>query len=615
VSRALLAAWIAALAVSAAGASSALDDAVPFSSSAFREAQSSDRLVLLVLEAGWNAASRDAVGGPLSDPAVLEVIHEGYVVVRADAELRPDLVRRYPAAGWPALSVLLPDGTPLWIQQGPDGPARRITSGFRPADAMARWLRATLAYYRQARDVALRVTRERQAQLVETARPKGGRLDFDDVWATGRFARVSFDRDSRYFVGLPRIPYLDRIELFFRLSQLGEPTWDVFGETSLETLVRELTDGETGAIYRLAADEEWEEHPDELLTDRNARFLATLGVAYRATADVSFREAGVRVARFLIDELGRDDGGFGVAVWGEGASGRDMRAISESTALAATALIRAGAAFGAEELVERGVAGAEFLARERLREDGAVVRWADGDELVLPYHVGDLAAAAEAFLAAHEATGRSEWLERARRVLDAGLSRLVDPELGALRDVVPSAGGPRPLAIALFPIVENARFARALARAAEIAGETSYDARAEALLEGLADDMERLGNRAPAFSLAVSEWMHAPVVAKVNGAADTPRTRALRRAAMGGEWLWTVVVTGEEDGEPALRGSFRGETSRDETVPARVRATLARLVADALDDADEATEEEATEEEAPASEAESTNGEKEDEAS
>ncbi|MBI5203169.1 MAG: DUF255 domain-containing protein, partial [Elusimicrobia bacterium] len=79
---------------------------------AFREANTSDRLVLLDLTSSWSHWSKLMELGTYGDPAAAAWISSNLVPVRLDRDARPDLARRY-GSSVPTTALLLPTGEAL----------------------------------------------------------------------------------------------------------------------------------------------------------------------------------------------------------------------------------------------------------------------------------------------------------------------------------------------------------------------------------------------------------------------------------------------------------------------------------------------------------------------
>lgn len=553
-----------------------------FDAASFRRAMADDRLVLLVLDMPWSEQSRTAATVLWQDPEIAAAVREGYVAIRERADLRPDLMRRYPAEGWPALSILLPDGTPLFLVDAAGARQRRLTSGLRPSTEIANWLRNSRAYYSQRRDLAVRASREAVDEIAKSVVPAGGAIDETAIWARARQLRYTFDEDARYFGGPPRLPRFELIEAMLNFAKRGEPSWSLIGMSALDTLDRHLVDGDSGGLYRMALGDAWENPQRELLLDRNARYLDLLATAYRLGGRLVHRERGLRVARFLVDRLGRSDGSFAAGLCAACPGGIDATALSGEVALAGAALIRAGAAFGDDALVERGVAAAEMLVRDRHRTERGIARFVVGDRPILDSELEDLASVTALYLAAHEATGEADWLARAQDAARIALSRLRDPSSGALRDTVTQPTGPPPLRFALYPLDDNAAMARTLDRLGRVAGQALYRDAAIGILRAFSAAPDRVPLWVPHYVLAGSDVLLAPVEVEVRwGPRSKAAARDLARAALGADAPAVVVrwLPGDPSAESAsVVARYRDEASRVVTEAAEVRGAIAYLV-------------------------------------
>ncbi len=511
---------------------------------AFRRAVMEDRLVLLVLDVPWSAACRAADEKMWTDPAVAKAVADGYVPVRVRADLHPDLLRRYPAEGWPAITLLLPDGSPLFFSPLEGGEPRRMTATLMPADKLADLLVAVRAWYRDHREEAIRLARDRVAEIAKTARPERGPVDQALTWGIAQNLRATFDAERRYFGGPPRIPRFDLLELMLTLGGEEEDPWRVLGTAGLSTLSAKLTDPEDGALWRMALGLDWERPQREKLLDRNARYLDLLLLAWRETGRRTWSERARKVATFLVERLGHEDGSFGEAIADACPGGRDDTVITASNALAATALVRAGAVLGDAKLRERGLAAARFLRDHRWRKGRGVARAVIGDRGILPQHLEDLSATALAFLDAYQATGDGEWLAAAEDVARVALGNLLDRSTGALSDTIPVPSGPALQRVRIYPLRDNARMVRVLVRLFYLTDGRSWKRAAEGILRAFGNSWDRVPLLIPAWGLAVYEYHFPPVMALLTTPrVDAPGADAIREAALASPFPFTLVRT------------------------------------------------------------------------
>ncbi len=515
---------------------------------AFRRAVMEDRLVLLVLDVPWSAACRAADREMWTDPAVAAAVADGYVPVRVRADLHPDILRRYPAEGWPAITLLLPDGSPLFFSPLEGGEPRRMTATLMPPDKLAELLGAARAWYRDHRQEAIRLARDRVKEIARTARPEKGPVDQAMAWGIAQNLRATFDAERRYFGGPPRIPRFDLLELMLTLGGEREDPWRVLGTAGLSTLAGKLVDPQDGALWRMALGLDWERPQREKLLDRNARYLDLLLLAWRETGRRSWSDRARKVATFLVEKLGHEDGSLGEAIAEACPGGRDDTVITASNALAASALLRAAAVLDDAKLRERGLAAARFLRDRRWRKGRGVARAVVGDRGILPQHLEDLSAAALAFLDAYQVTGDRAWLEAAADVARIALGNLLDRSTGALSDTIPVPSGPALQRVRIYPLRDNARMVRVLVRLFYLTDSRSWKRAAEGILRAFGKSWDRVPLLIPAWGLAVYEYHFAPVMALLTTPRpDAPGATAMREAALASPFPWTLVRTLENE--------------------------------------------------------------------
>src|SRR5262244_3703790 len=90
----------------------------PWSDAVFAQAKREKRFVLLDLEAVWCHWCHVMDENTYSHPAVIKMLREHYIVVKADQDARPDLSNRYEDYGWPATVVFNGDGQEIVKRRG-----------------------------------------------------------------------------------------------------------------------------------------------------------------------------------------------------------------------------------------------------------------------------------------------------------------------------------------------------------------------------------------------------------------------------------------------------------------------------------------------------------------
>jgi hypothetical protein len=363
------------------------------------------------------------------------------------------------------------------------------------------------------------------------------------------------------------------------------------GTASLETLASKLTDPADGALYRMASGLDWSDPQKEKLLDRNGRLLELQTLGFRVTGRRSFRDQALKTAAFLTGSLGNADGSFAAALCAACPGGRDGTVLSGANAVAAAALIRAGAALSEPALVERGLAAATFLKDRRWRAGRGVAHAVVEGEGLLTIYLEDLAETAMAFVSAYEVTGQRAWLDAAADTAKVAVSNLRDAGTGALADRVVDPAAPGLLRFPLFPLEANSHMARALVRLFWLTGERRYADAAKGILKAFAGSYRRAALIMPSYGLAAYEYHYPPIRVVVTARAGELGGDALRRAALGAEFPFVTILTLDPalDAErmrsvglaitpgAALIALYEGQDSSRLTEPAVVRGALAAL--------------------------------------
>lgn len=236
-------------------------------------------------------------------------------------------------------------------------------------------------------------------------------------------------------------------------------------------------------------------------------------------------------------------------------------------AMMASAMLTAGAYLNRPDVDQHALRTLELLFRAAVGEDGAVAHAIDGD-------VGDLlddhVQLANASVAAYEATGDRQWVDRASvimehvwsrfRAADGGLlDRQADGDDGMLADPIkPFHDSPTPSPNGIAAIV--------LARLAEHTGLEPWRARLQEHLTAFAGELTEIGLHGAAM-LVGADWHFAPATHLVVVPSDDDEGRALlrvARAAYRPRKVLTILPPGTDlEGLPApVRAAMDGATPR-----------------------------------------------------
>lgn len=531
----------------------------------FRKAILRDRLVLLRVDVGWSRASREA-RAVWDDPALARLVMDRFVPILVDADRRPDLRERYPAPGWPAITVLLPNGVPIYAAGAAQGnPARLAFTGNSAAKIRAVLEEAAGAFADRAGRGMLKATVEQGQKNDAEPRVEKGALDFEAPSKILDALRVNFDEVHGGWTKSPKFPMTAPIEA--SLAQYAR-TKDARALEMAEKTLQAITNGPLfdrveGGVHRIAVGEDWSSPEFEKLLDRNVGVLGALLDAWLITGKAEYKDRATDIVRYLETTLRREGGGY-YASQSPALSGTDPAAYYRADAQARKAmkappvdrLVMVGwSAKAAAEVLRAGVlldrADWQRSAKESIAfslssgyERGrGTVHALDGETKILPAYLEDQTLFAEAMLQAYQLTADKAMLLAAKDSAAFTIRNLLDKPVGLFGDIVPNPSDPAvPMRTALHPYEWNCRMARLLARLYYLnPQERAFRESAESILQAFAPRIEN-GPNGAYYGLALSEYHEGPAWAWVVGNRVMPGYDALLAAAHKTPALWKLVV-------------------------------------------------------------------------
>lgn len=352
----------------------------------FELARASARPILLVIGGAWDGAD-ERLEAALADPRLAVMVGTRIIVVRVDAEERPDVAARYGPG--PTVLALTPEGEPFdRAGADPDGVLTLATS------ALARW----------------DGDREDVLSEAETAR----------ITRAAASAAGAYRRSSAALTPAVLDIVLDRLETAGSDDEVGARSSEV-ARLWRYAHHRRRTPGAIEHARSVAGT-----FLRRVSQPRDVCRAGDLGDALLAVAELvreddetadRFRESVEEAVAFLDAALGDSTGALRHALPPAGAP-----VFADSCARAARGLIEVGAAFNRRDWTSRGLRAVEFIVyRMRAGEVGVYHVW-DGDARVLGL-LDDQVQTLLALLTAYEVSGVGLYLEHARtlaRVLERG---------------------------------------------------------------------------------------------------------------------------------------------------------------------------------------------------
>lgn len=99
----------------------------PWDKASFAQAVQHDKLILINVGMEGCTACNRMEKHTYSDPAVIELLNQHFVSIAVDSQARPDVGERYSDWAWPATAFLMPDGTQVFAMAG-----NRLPENFLP---------------------------------------------------------------------------------------------------------------------------------------------------------------------------------------------------------------------------------------------------------------------------------------------------------------------------------------------------------------------------------------------------------------------------------------------------------------------------------------------------
>jgi uncharacterized protein YyaL (SSP411 family) len=239
--------------------------------------------------------------------------------------------------------------------------------------------------------------------------------------------------------------------------------------------------------------------------------------------------------------------------------------LTEWNALFTAALAEAAFAADDRAWLDAAATNARFLLDNLRRNDGRWLRsWqADTGARHLAY-AADYAALVDAFVRLAEATGEAQWIAEAREVADAMLDLFWDDDRGGLfttgRDAEQLVTRPKDLFDNATPSA-NSLAANGLLRLAALTGDLAYHDRAEAVIRLLAEPAARhpmaFGHLLAAVDLATDGVIELAVAGDRADLLDAVRERFLPNVVLAwGERYDSPIWEGREDGKAYVCRNF-----------------------------------------------------------
>jgi len=499
----------------------------PWSDAVFAQAKQQKRFVLLDLEAIWCHWCHVMDENTYSDPAVIKMLREHYIVVKADQDSRPDLSNRYEDYGWPATVVFNSDGQEIVKRQGYLAPnemlsmLQAILDDPTPGPSVRPEAKLDLPANAALSDALRQRLSKNYRDGYDSKNGSWGTdqkfLDWDSVEYSMELARLNKD---------PQAEHMARQTLTEQLHIL-DPAW--------------------GGVYQYSTDGDWNHPHFEKIMQMQAENLRAYSLGYAQFGDAAYLHAAQEIRRYLKTFLTSPQGGFytsqdadlieghhsgeyfalsDAARRKQGIPRVDKHMYARENGWAINGLVAYYDATGDVAALGDATKAAQWVLANRALPGGG---FRHGEKDVAGPYLGDTISMARAFVALYGATGHRQWLAHAQEATKFIEQNFRDPNgVGFLTTKAPTDHAYAPHA----QRDENVMVARTAILLSHFTGDTHYEDVAKQAMRFVA--AEPIVYRLPAASalLADLELGRPPLHVTIVGHKDDPTAQALFQAAL-----------------------------------------------------------------------------------
>ncbi len=505
---------------------------MPWGAEAFERARALDKPILLAISAVWCHWCHVMDETSYSDPEVIAAINERFVPVRVDNDRRPDVNARYNMGGWPTTAFLAPDGSPL------------TGATYLPPVQLRRALGEIADFYAANKAQIADRASELRGRRAEYRPSAPDELHESLVTSLTEELARGYDEEFGGFGDAPKFPQPEMLE--FLLTE-----WRATGEARLREMVArtllEMSRGGTydrveGGFFRYSTTRDWSvPHFEKMAEDHGGliRVLATLQLLSPTPEQRETLRSAIGYVRavlydpstgFFAGSQDADEAYFELPLEERRAREApfvDRTSYTNWTCGLAGALLLAARALDDDDLATLALRTLDEVAARLVDPEGLLFHVAvPGRSPEVRGLLADQAAYLRALLDAHEVSGETRFLERARALVPRIVERFEAPDGGFYDRVDTDAIGR--LEIPDRPIVDNGILAEALLRLAALDADEGPRRTAERALLLFARTYASASSFAAAYARALRRYLSPETAVRIVG---TPRQTADFREA------------------------------------------------------------------------------------
>ncbi len=399
-----------------------------------------------------------------SDPDIILMVHENFIPIRVDIDMRPDISERYNRGGFPTTAFLSCKGENIW------------GTTYIPPEDMHRIMGSILAAKKNGEiERALAKVRMPHLDFPSKNKKSSGDVVKDDLDSLFEEILIAYDHEHGGFGDEPKFPHPDVIELMAdRYARVNSQRLAAIMRHTLFGISEGLYDEIDGGLFRYSVSRDWKIPHYEKMLDTNSGFLKNLIHAHIVLGDERFLEIAQGVANYMISVLQDGDSGgfFGSQdaqenYYRSGKADRrklippsiDRTVYAGWNADASHALIDAGSRTGRDDWTAAGIRAFEFSMRELLDPGSDLVRHTRSQDL---YLFDDQVSHLSSIRTYLEFSGKKDLVEHAKRVI-VSIDRAYEHVDGGRADIIVDDDVIGDLRRAHRSLISNSKYAYELA--------------------------------------------------------------------------------------------------------------------------------------------------------
>ena len=387
-----------------------------WSDEVFARAKKEDKLVLLDLEAVWCHWCHVMDEKTYSDSSVVHLLDKNVIAVKVDQDSRPDLANKYEKYGWPAIIVFNADGKEL---------AKR--SGYIEAEEFKKMIKDLADNPDKPEPEAVEEKVSYSANNILTAEQRKD-LNFKHV--------DGYDAEfGGWGIGGHKFLDWNSAEYSLQLAKEGDQAALERVRKTLEGH-RKLLDPVFGGVYQYSTKGDWDHPHFEKIMETQAECLRLYAVAGMVLNDQKYIDGAKSIETYLRDFMLSSDGTFYTSQDADLKPGEhsaeyfslndkerraqgipriDKHVYARENGWAINAIAYLYMATGNEDYLKEAEKSAQWIIANRSIEGGGFRH--DQTDKGGPY-LGDTLSMGRAFLTLYQATGDTQWLQRATQAAD-----------------------------------------------------------------------------------------------------------------------------------------------------------------------------------------------------